>query len=473
MDKEKIINHFELIARDYDTWKAKNPYYYGQLKSFFKMHVRPDQRVIEYGCGTGDILASMNAKEKVGLDIADAMIEKAKLSHPDIRFHLHDCETRYSEPEKFDTAILADIIDHITDILKLFTSVNNSLKLGGKMLISTANPLWDPILKIAEKLGQKMPEGEHNFVPNRDLINFLRLRGFRLINNGAVMLLPKRIPAVSGWLNELAPKLPVLKRFCVIQTIVAEKVTDYSDSFHTDMTCSVIIPCCGKAADVSQLNRIPDMGKKTEIIIVADSASPGIAGKVDRLSEKDPRIRVIPYSSEYGEGYGIRQGFHQSTGDVLMILDEDLTVMPEELPHFFRPIAEGIADFTNGTRMIYPVKDQAMRFLHLIGNFFFNAVLSWLMSQRISDALCSTKAVKRSDCANIQLGADSRVNFDLLFEAAINGLKIVEIPVHHKASKTGISKMRTLKHCLILLMACFKWFVRLKLMRWRGVRQES
>jgi len=465
MDKKKITSHFELIAREYDVWKTKNPYYYDQLKSFFKMHVRPEQRVIEYGCGTGDILASIDAKERVGIDIAAAMIEKAKLKHPDICFHIHDCETRYSESEKFDTAILADIIDHITDVLKLFASVNNSLKPGGKMLISTANPLWDPILKIAEKLGQKMPEGEHNFVPNRDLINFLRLRGFRLIDSGAVMILPKHIPVVSGWINRLAPKLPVLKRLCVIQTIVAEKVTDYSDSFHTDMTCSVIIPWRDEAVDLFQFSRVPDMGERTEIIIVADSASPGIAGKVDGLAEKDPRIRLVSYSSEYGEAWAIKQGFNQSTGDVLMVLDADLTVIPEELPLFFRPIAEGIADFTNGTRMIYPVKDQAIRFLHLIGNFFFSTVLSWLMSQRISDALCNTKAVKRSDCANIQLGADSRVNIDLLFGAAINGLRIVEMPVHHKASKAGMSKIQTLKHCCILLTACFQGFVRLKLKR--------
>ena len=189
------------------------------------------------------------------------------------------------------------------------------------MLISTANPLWDPVLKIAEKLGQKMPEGEHNFVPNCDLINFLRLRGFRLINSGTAMLLPKRIPAVSGWINRLAPRLPVLKRFCVIQTIVAEKVTDYSDRFHTDMTCSVIIPWRDETVDLFPFSRVPDMGKRTEVIIVADSASPGIAGKVDGLTEKDPRVRLVSYSPEYGEACAIRQGFHQSTGDVLMILD--------------------------------------------------------------------------------------------------------------------------------------------------------
>lgn len=473
MDKEKIINHFERTARNYNEWKEKNSYYYDHLKSFFKMNIQTEHRVIEYGCGTGDILASFDAKEKVGLDIAQAMIEKAKTRHPDISFNIHDCETLYSEHNKFDIAVLADIIDHITDILKLFASVNNSLKPGGKMLISTANPLWGPILAVAEKLGQKMPEGEHNFVSNRDLINLLRLRGFRLINSGAVMLLPKRIPAVSEWLNRLVPKLPFLNRFCVAQTIVAEKIRDYPESFHTDMTCSVIIPCCGKEADVSRFGRIPNMGKQTEIIVVCDRASPGIAGKVDRLAEKDSRVKLIYCSSEDGREHSIKQGFDHSTGDVMIVLDVDLTVMPEELPLFFRPIAEGIADLTNGTRMIYPIPNPSMRYFHRFGNFFFNAVFSWLVSQRISDALCSAKAIKRSDYANIRMGSDIRVNFDLLFGAADNGLTIVEIPVHHKAPRAGIWNMRIFKRCLVLLTACFQGFVRLKLKRWRGEKQKS
>ena len=227
MDKQAVKNHFEALARDYDQWKEKNTYYYGELKSFFTDHIRPEHRVIEYGCGTGEIIASVDAKEKVGLDIAEAMIRKAQERHPNIFFHRHDCEELYVESGTFDVAILADIVDHIPYIPKLFASVNNSLRPGGKMLISTANPLWNPILKIAEKLGRKMPEGDHRFIPNRELIECLKMRGFRTVKIGAAMLVPKPIPGVSGRINRMASKLAIFHRLCLIQTIVAEKVKDY------------------------------------------------------------------------------------------------------------------------------------------------------------------------------------------------------------------------------------------------------
>ncbi|MFC1498665.1 glycosyltransferase [Verrucomicrobiota bacterium] len=464
MGKAEIKNHFELIAADYDKWKSKNRYYYDALKRFFRRNVNTGNSVVEYGCGTGDIIDAVDAGKKVGLDIAEEMIAKARGKYPDITFCQHDCETTYGEEGEFDVAILADIIDHITDILKLYESVNRSLRIGGRMCISTINPLWDPIFKLTEKLGLKMPEGEHNFVPNRQLINFLPLRGFRFIESGAELLFPKKIPLISDFINWFAPKIPVLNRFCVVQTIIAEKIRDYPEEYNTDLSCSVIIPCYNEEANVeSCIARIPPMGKWTEIVVVDDGSSDRTADITRRLEKKDKRIKLISYLPNRGKGYAVKQGLNNASGDVMMICDADMTVMPEELSLFFRPIAEGIAEFVNGTRMIYPMEKQAMRFLNQIGNFFFGAVLSWLMSQRISDTLCGTKALRRSDYPKIPMGADKWGDFDLLFGAAENKLNIIEMPVHYKARTGGESKMRPFKHCMVLLKVCFLAFLRLKL----------
>lgn len=464
MEKQAIKDHFESIAHDYDKWKKKNYYYYNSLKEFFKKNVGPDDKVIEFGCGTGDILNAVAAKHKVGLDIAEEMIKRAREKYPDITFRQHDCETPFPEAGDFDVAILADIIDHITDILKLYAAVNNSLKIGGRMCISSINPIWSPVFDLAECLGRKMPEGEHNFVPNRFLIEFLKLRGFRFISLSARFLIPRKIPLVSNLVNRMAPKIPLLNRFCMIQTIIAEKITDWREEYDSDLSCSVVIPCFNEEANIESCTaRVPAMGKWTEVIVVDDGSSDSTAEKVHRIMKRNDRVRLISYSPNHGKGYAVKQGFDNAKGDIIMILDADMTVMPEELPLFFRPIADGTADFANGTRMIYPQEKQAMRFLNHIGNFFFGTILSWLLSRKISDTLCGTKALKRTDYSNIHMGADRWGDFDLLFGAAENKLRIVEIPVHYKARTGGESKMNPIKHTLVLLKVCFIWFFRLKL----------
>jgi len=466
MEKEQIHRHFDKIAVQYDHWKQRNWYYHDTLKRFFGACVGPEDSVIEYGCGTGDILASVQARRKVGLDLSAQMTRIAREKHPDIEFRQHDGEQVCPEPEQFDVAILADIIDHITDILKLYGSVNRALKRGGRMCISTINPLWDPIFKIAEKLGQKMPEGEHNFVPNRHLIGFLELRGFRLVKRGAAMLVPRRIPGISGFLNRYAPGLPLLNRLCVVQTLVAEKIEEWTPGAdaEAEQSVSVVIPCYNEEGNIEACaSRVPDMGRFTEIIVVDDGSADRTSETATALAQKDKRVKLVSYTPNHGKGYAVKQGFDSAQGDILMILDADMTVPPEELPLFFGAVAHGKADFANGTRMIYPMEQQAMRFLNLMGNHFFSVLLSWLLGQRISDTLCGTKALRRADYQRIPMGADKWGDFDLLFGAAENRLRIAEIPVHYKQRVAGESKMKPFMHCLTLLRVCFRGFLRLKL----------
>lgn len=468
MDKAHIRGHFEDMAAKYDGWKARNAYYYDTLKAFFGRLLRPEDRVIEFGCGTGDILAAAPGREKLGLDLAQAMVDRARQKHPELRFEQHDAELPLPpEAEGFDAAILADIIDHVTDILKLYGTVNQSLKVGGRMVLTTINPLWDPIFNLAEKFGMKMPEGEHNFVPMRDLIAFLKLRGFREVKHGALLLLPKRIPLISGWINRIAPHLPLIRRFCVVQTLVAEKVADWrEDAWPAQPTVSVIIPCYNEEGNIAEcIRRVPDMGAGTEIVVVNDGSPDRTATIVRDIATRDSRVRLIDYSPNRGKGKAVQAGFEAARNDILMILDADMTVMPEELPLFVRALADEVADFANGTRMIYPMEQQAMRFANLIGNFAFGMTVSWLLGQRVSDTLCGTKAFWRRDYARIPMGGDKWGDFDLLFGAAENRLRIADVPIHYKARVAGESKMKPLKHTLVLLKVCWKGFWRMKVFR--------
>ncbi len=473
MDKSRIRDHFEKIADEYDGWKERNSYYYDNLKAFYRDCTSSEDRVIEFGCGTGDILEAANGKFKLGLDLAQKMVDKAALRHPDLDFKRHDCEKCYRPDQPFDVAILADVIDHITDILKVYENANSCLKVGGRMCISTINPLWDPLFAIAERLGLKMPEGEHNFVPNRYLVNFLRLRGFRFVRRSARLLIPKHIPLVSNLVNRIAPHIPLVNRFCVVQTIIAEKTKDYLPA-GKELFCSVVVPCYNEEANVEGWSkRTPNMGKSTEIIVVDDGSTDKTAARTKALSLRDPRVKLVSYSPNRGKGHAVRTGFDAAKGDIIMILDADMTVMPEELPLFFDAVASGEVDFANGTRMIYPMEGQAMRFLNLMGNFCFGVILSYLIGHRISDSLCGTKALKRKDYANITMSKDKWGDFDLLFGAAENKLLVGEVPVHYMARTGGESKMRPFVHGLLLLKMCWIGFVRLKLFPLRKKKEAS
>jgi glycosyltransferase involved in cell wall biosynthesis len=175
-----------------------------------------------------------------------------------------------------------------------------------------------------------------------------------------------------------------------------------------------------------------------------------------------------------GKGDAVRKGFAAATGDVLFILDADLTVPPEDLPKFLEPIATGKADFVNGTRLVYPLEDEAMGPINLFGNKFFGLVFTWLLDQRIKDTLCGTKVLRKRDyevlAANRSYFGDFDPfgDFDLLFGAARLGLRIVEVPVRYRRRVAGFSKVQVFKHGLLLLRMSVIGFRRLKLARWLG-----
>jgi glycosyltransferase involved in cell wall biosynthesis len=232
------------------------------------------------------------------------------------------------------------------------------------------------------------------------------------------------------------------------------------------MSCSVIIPCYNEAGNIVDcLRRIPKMGSFTEVIVVDDGSSDGTAAMVNADLNPEVTIKLISNKVNRGKGHAVREGFDRATGDVLMILDADMAVMPEELPRFLRIIEDGVADFVNGTRVIYPMESKSMPVLNYFGNKCFSIILSWIMQQRVSDTLCGTKAMLRKDYKRITLQDASWGDFDLLFGAAKLCLKIRELPVHYKIRKAGESKMKAFRHGWILLRVCLRGFAELRLGR--------
>ena len=458
---EEVRAFFDALAPTRDRDKARRWYYYRHLTAFLQFVVPPRQRVLEVGCGTGDLLAAVDPEFGVGLDISHAMLSIARSKYP----RLHFVQSDAHDPAlggRFDYIILSDLVGDLDDVQQAFARVQQLAAPQTRLIITYYNYLWEPVLKLAERLGLKSPQNVQNWLPVDDIEGFLALSGFAPIRKGYRLLLPIYIPGVSWFCNTILAHLPGIRRLCLTQYLIARAVPDPAD--RREFRCSVIVPCRNEAGNIPDIvRRTPAMGAGTELVFVDGNSTDGT---VDRIQEVIVRyqgphtIRLIHQGEGIGKGDAVRKGFEAATGEVLTILDADVTVDPEVLPKFYHAIADGHGEFINGSRMVYPMERQAMRFLNLIGNKVFSQIFTWLLEQRLRDTLCGTKALLKRDYEKIKAGRhyfgdfDPFGDFDLLFGAAKQNLKIVEVPVRYRDRTYGETKIKRFQHGLLLLRMC-------------------
>ena len=453
--KEFVRDHFDVLAKDYDKWKKKNSYYYRSLKAFIKHIVQPNSSVLEIGCATGDILASTNPSRGVGIDISSEMIKLASEKHPQQEFVNTSIEN-FQNQEKFDYIIMVDVIDHVYDVMDVFKAVYQHCHPTTRIVLTTASPWWDPVFMIMEKFKAKMPEGPHNFVEIKNIANILELLDFKVNYFGYMLLFPKYIPILSYLANTVGVRTWGVRRLSPIQYMLIQPLM--RNEINLGLGCSVIIPCYNEENNIEEaIRRIPSMGKYTEIIVVNDGSQDRTADCVRELQKKYSNLKLIDNPSNKGKGYAIQQGFAAATQEILMTLDADLSVPPEELPRFFDPLNKAQGQFVNGTRMVYPmIEPQRMRTVGLLGNKILGQIMTFIIRQDLSDTLCGTKAFYKRDLKYMNMGVDKWGDFDLLFGAAKLGNTILEVPVHYKSRKTGEPRMKLFRHGFYILKACFR-----------------
>ncbi len=382
------------------------------------------------------------------------MIEIAKERYPKLSFYVQDVDEIKLE-EKFDFIVISNLLDFLPDIWITFSNLKKACHKRTKIIITSINPLWEPIIKLGGSLNLRTPNIQRNFLTNNDIVNILELLNYRIIEKGYRLFFPKGIPLVSSLLNKTIPRIPVVNNLCVLQYAAADLNSPTPDS--RNLSCSIIIPCHNEEDNIEIcIKRIPNIGRFTEIIVVDDGSTDQTASRVKELLKTDQRVKLISYPSNRGKGYAVKQGLDSANGDILIILDADMSVEPEVLDRFFKPINEAKADFVNGTRMIYPMDKDAMRILNFLGNKIFGILLSLIMGQRNTDTLCGTKAFLREDYQNMRMKSCPWGDFDLLFEASRLKLKMVEMPVSYKTRAAGKSKMKAFKHGWKLLKMCFR-----------------
>lgn len=438
-------------------------YYYDRIKQRLAHIVPPHARVLDIGCGTGDLLASLNPSVGVGVDLSRANIDEARRQHPGLRFHYMPGEGIHALNDTFDYVIVSQTLGEIYDLQALFKALHAVCHARTRLLVVHYNRLWQPALKLAEMLGIKRPTPEQNWVPSEEVQNLLTLSGFETVRVTGLTIMPLYIPLLSALLNRWVANLPTVHLLGLNYIIVARPNAKVLEPAQRPQSVTIVVPARNEAGHIRPLlERIPRMAPRQEVIFVEGRSKDDTWRVVQETVEAYNGPFDVSCIQQQGNGKGdaVRKGFEAATGDVLMILDADISVEPEELPPFFEALANGHGEFINGSRMVYLMDRRAMRFLNLLGNMCFGWIFTYLLSQRFRDTLCGTKVLRRSDYKRIAANRayfgefDPFGDFDLLFGAARLNLKIIDVPVHYKARTYGETNISRFRHGLVLLRMC-------------------
>lgn len=458
--KEEVQKHFEAVAYSLERWRRRNRYYYQDIEALCRFLIPQGSRVLEIGSGNGDLLAALGCGAGLGIDFSASMVALARERHPDLQFLCQDAEKLELGEQRFDYILLAGVVGYLADVRTVLEQLLPYCHHRTRVVILFHNYLWEPILRIGERIGERMPQPAQNWLSVADVRSLLAITGYTVVKQGRRLLVPRRVPLVSNWLNRYVARLPLVEHLCLTQYIVARSPAAWGDALPS---CSVIIPARNESGNIrAALERLPKLGSRTEVIFVeGHSQDDTWAVIVQAAREYAGRweIRIFQQPGR-GKGDAVRFAFEQATGDVLFILDADLTVPPEDLPKFFRVIASGRGEFINGSRLIYPRSRQAMPWLNTLANKFFGAVFSYLLDQPLKDTLCGTKVLWRTDYRKIAAGRtyfgdfDPFGDFDLLFGAAKLNLQIVEVPIRYQPRVYGQSNIAHFREGLLLLRMC-------------------
>ena len=451
------IDHWNAVARSLDSWSGFGGYYHRRITEVFQLLVQPGQRVIEIGCAQGDLLAALKPSYGVGVDFSGEMVRRAGERHPDLEFiqadaHLLDIN------QKFDFVILSDLVNDLWDVQEVFQQVMNLATPHSRLIIHTYSRLWELPLSIVRRLGLANPMLLQNWLTVEDIEDLLSFTDFEIIRHWEEIIWPLSTPLLDIIMNRVVAKIWPFQILALTHFIVARPRLN-RDVHREASQVSVIVPVRNEAGNIIDIfKRVPEMGGGTELVFVEGNSTDGTYKAVENAMSVFPlrRCKLMKQAGS-GKGDAVRKGFANASGEILMILDGDLTVPPEDLPRFYEALHSGKGEFVNGVRLVYPMEKEAMRFLNLVGNKFFSLAFTWLLGQPIKDTLCGTKALWKEDYEKITQNRsyfgdfDPFGDFDLLFGAAKLNLKIVEMPIRYRERTYGTTNIDRWRHGWILL----------------------
>jgi SAM-dependent methyltransferase len=449
--------HLDRLRVFHDAAPTEPPrlarHYRSILARYFNLMIPADASVLEIGCGSGALLAGIQARRRVGVDLSVRQVEAARARLPDAEFHVQAGETLALE-EQFDVIIISDTLNFAADVQALLERLHTVSHEGTRLLLNFPSALWRPAYQLASWFGQRAPQPESSWLSSSDVANLLELSRWEVVRREGRVLFPLPVPLLAPLLNRwLAPLVSALG--VTVFTVARPR----RETPRAELSVSVIVPARNEAGNIEDaIRRMPRLGRHTEVIFVEGHSRDHTWAEIQRVAAAHPEwdIKIMQQTGR-GKGDAVRLGFAAATGDVLMILDADLTMPPEELPKFYDAIARGRAEFANGCRLVYPMDEKAMQFLNLCANKTFGLIFTWLLGQSVKDTLCGTKVLRRSHYLQIAARRsyfgdfDPFGDFDLLFGAAKLNLKISDIPIRYKERTYGTTNIQRWKHGWLLL----------------------
>ncbi len=450
--------HWERIAQLRERWRGLGGYYHRRLEEVYRAQVPPGQRVLELGCAEGGVLAAVQPAYGIGVDLSPAAIAAARERHPQLSFQVADAHDLSAIEGPFDVVIASDLLNDLWDVQAVFREIAGVSHSGTRVIVNNYSRLWELPLGAAARFKLARPRLQQNWLTVDDVTNLLYLAGFEIVKRSQEVLWPVRTPLIDAAANRYLVKLWPFRLFALTNLIVARPRARQPTPAN-DLRVSVVVPARNEAGNIEQiLARTPEMGAGTEIVFVEGHSTDDTFKHIERAIATHPERRARLFRQEgVGKGDAVRLGFRKSSGDVLMILDADLTVPPEDLSRFFEALRSGDAEFVNGVRLVYPMEKQAMRFWNLVGNKFFSLAFSWLLGQSIKDTLCGTKVLSRANYERIVANRsyfgdfDPFGDFDLIFGAARLSLRIVDLPIRYRERTYGTTNIQRWRHGWLLL----------------------
>ncbi len=461
-----IRDLYERLAPESDRWEERNWAFHAADRAFLRFLTPVGSSVLEIGCGVGNVLAALKPSRGVGIDISPAMVAHARARHPELEFHVGNAEDPADLAMidgQFDVILLSDTIGVLDDCEETLRLLHRFATPRTRIIVSYHSRAWEPLLGLVERLGLKRPQPDDNWLSTADTMNLLELADWKPVKREWRQLAPRSLFGLGAVINRWIAPLPGVRRLCLRNYVVARPRPRPAEA---PPSVTVLVPCRNERGNIENaVLRLPRFAPDMEVIYCEGHSRDNTYEECLRVQAAHPDwdIKVMRQPGK-GKGDAVRAGFAAARGDILIILDADLTVPPEALGKFYRAMADGQGEFINGTRLVYPMEDQAMRFLNFWANRAFARIFSFLLNQRFTDTLCGTKVLWRQDYEKIVANRhyfgdfDPFGDFDLIFGAAKLNLQIVEVPVRYADRTYGTTQISRFRHGVLLLrMVLFAW----------------
>ena len=361
-------------------------------------------------------------------------------------------------------------MNYDTDIETQLKNLFSHMSRSDRLVTVLFNPYFRWFYRLAHLIGLRKKEGRPvTFVTRSNLDNLCKLCGYEVVKLRTAAYSPLRLWGLGEIINRILPAIPLIKWLSLATVVVLRPIKPSAEK----PSLAIVIPARNEAGNIENaLVRMPEMpGVDIQIIFVEGNSTDHTWEEIQRVVAMDKYKQYRPMALQQtgkGKKDAVMLGFNSANSDVLTILDADLTMPPEALPRFYEAYTSGSADMINGNRLMYPMEEEAMRFLNRLGNLFFAKTLSRVLDISIGDSLCGTKMISREDHHRFLAWLEDFGEFDpfgdfqLLFPSSELCLGTVDIPICYGARSYGSTNIDRFRHGWMLLKMTAQGFLKIK-----------